>query len=227
MAFDTFEDTLLTLKDKPSMHIQIGQKYRMPMYEYATAILKKQSKTNGYIFYNTEQMTVPVYLDRLLYIARITKPYQIWDYSLANIAILKKHGIHNTKFVPLTSSPQLLSRLQSYRTSIDYDVGFCGILSKRRQTILNDLKAAGIKVNVVKVYGVERDKELAKCRIILNIHYNNNYKVFESARCEPWLRLGVPVISEPSLIDDPRCIIAEYDKLVSTTIQYLNYLKST
>jgi hypothetical protein len=224
MAFDSFKDSLSNMKNRPSMYIKLG--LGNLTYENITAIFKKQSDTNGYILYNTEQMTVPKYLRNLLDIVYITKPVEIWDYSLANIDILKEHGIYNTKFVPLVSSPKLLSRLHSYRTAIDYDVGFCGGLSPRRNYIFNKLKENRIKVNVITNYGIERDKKLAKCRILINIHFSNEYKIFESARCEPWLRLGVPIISEKSIIDDPRCIVTDYDNLVNMTIQYLNYLKS-
>ena len=104
---------------------------------------------------------------------------------------------------------------------LPFSPGFCGSKSSKRQKILDDLEKSGIKINIIKLWGDERDKELAKCKVILNIHYSDEYKIFESARCEPWLKLGVPVISEKSLDDDPRCIVSEYDSLVQTTLEYL------
>ena len=85
-----------------------------------------------------------------------------------------------------------------------------------------ELKKCGKKVNIVTLWGDDRDKELAKCKVIINIHYEDNYKIFESARCEPWLKLGIPVISEKSLDDDSRCIVSEYDSLIQTIIEYLD-----
>jgi hypothetical protein len=60
----------------------------------------------------------------------------------------------------------------------------------------------------------------------MNIHYGDTYNVFESARCEPWLKVGVPVISETSLDNDPRCISVDYDRLVETAISTLERIKN-
>jgi hypothetical protein len=84
------------------------------------------------------------------------------------------------------------------------------------------LSDIGYKINYVyEIYGEERDKELAKCKILLNIHAFSDYNVFENARCEPWLAIGVPIISENSLDNDPRCINVDYDQIVPRTIEFL------
>jgi hypothetical protein len=189
--------------------------------EYPIYVSDGPHKIEEYIYVNTEQMTRKNQLQRIIDLCKTNKPREFWDYSAANCKILESHGIH-AKHVPLSSPQWYLEKLKSWRNDIEYDVGFCGdVSSKRRQTILDDLKTRGIKVNIVKEWGETRDKELAKCHILINIHFASDYNIFEQARCEPWLSIGVPVISEHSLDDDPRCINVEYSKLVDAVVSFL------
>jgi hypothetical protein len=148
------------------------------------------------------------------------KPKEVWDYSKENIKILKQNNI-DALYVPLESPKWYINKLQKWR-NIKYDIGFSGTLSPRRNYILNAVEKAGKSVRRITSFGETRDKELASCRFILNIHYAEDYRIFESNRCEPWLKLGVPVISETSLDDDPRCITCNYDSLIETILNYLD-----
>jgi hypothetical protein len=58
--------------------------------------------------------------------------------------------------------------------------------------------------------------------MILNIHFNENYKIFEQYRCFAWLDIGKVVLSENSLDNDPRCINVSYDEIVPTLMKVLN-----
>ena len=202
---DTFVDTLSTLQGS-SVPVCIGYYHCSELPEY--------------ILYNTEQLTRGKSLGDLLKMVKTHPPVEVWDYSLANISILHTHGIYNTRYVPLTTSPRMLAKLRSFRTSIEYDFGFNGAMTERREKIINDLLDAGLRVNNVRLWGDERDKELAKCKFILNIHADETYKIFESARCVPWLDIGVPVISEHSILDDDRCINTSYESFIQTCIDY-------
>lgn len=171
------------------------------------------------IAYNTEQLTVPANLERWIKVINASKA-EVWDYSMANIRILAKHGII-AKYVPLVTSGPYLEQLKVY-SQFDkrYDIGFSGSMSPRRTLIINELVAAGFTVMPSSNWGVTRDMELARCRIHINIHYNPDYKIFESARCEPWLAIGVPIISELSIDNDERCILTTYDGLVEAVKRY-------
>jgi predicted O-methyltransferase YrrM len=174
------------------------------------------------IYYNTEQLTRKDSLNQVISISKNNNVLEIWDYSLINIKILKENNIENVKHVPLESPEWYINKLKTFQQeNFEYEVGFCGCLTDRRAKILNELKSKGVKINTILSWGVERDIELAKCKTILNIHVEDNTNIFESARCEPWLKLGIPVITEKSLDDDPRCIVSEYKNLVQTTIDYL------
>ena len=175
---------------------------------------------NGnYIYYNTEQLTVPHYLEKAKTTINTTKPKEVWDFSEANCEILRKNGIQ-ASHVPLKSPEWYIHMLKSFQCK-QYDVGFAGTINERRLYILDALEKEGVVVQKITDFGEARDKKLACCRIILNIHYSEEYQIFESNRCEPWLQCGIPVISEKSLDDDPRCIVSDYTSLIETTLSYL------
>jgi len=183
-------------------------------------IYKGDTPTDGtpYIYYNCEQMSRQRELDLLTERVQRSPPTELWDYSAFNVLILKAHGI-TAKHVPLKSPSWYVDKLKGWR-SPEYDVGFCGTMNPRRQQIIDKIKGAGMSVNTVTLWGDDRDKELAKCRVLLNIHYADDYRIFESARCEPWLSAGFTIISENSLDNDARCINVAYDELVETTERF-------
>ena len=204
--FDTFTYFLKTIKLE--QNIFVGFEFSPPDFEG--------------ILYNTEQMTRQNKLEQVISKINNNKNIkEIWDYSKVNIQILNSKGITNVKYVPLESPDSYVNKLKEYRKIIDYDVGFSGTLSNRRLNILNKLRECGKSVNIIQKFGEDRDMELARCKILINIHYADDYMVFESARCEPWLKAGVTVISEKSLDDDPRCINVDYDSLVNKVLECL------
>lgn len=205
--FDTFIDTLESLPPQDK-RVNIGI-YPPPNF-------------SG-IIYNTEQLTAKHHLECLLAIVKRspTDTIEIWDYSQVNIKILESHGL-KAKHVPLKTSDTYVQRIKAVYQSRPpkYDIAFNGSISERRSKILEGLKAAGFNVLISSSWGIQRDEEIAQSRLLINIHYNTDYQIFESARCEPWLSLGFPVISETSIEDDPRCIVAKYEDLVQKTKEF-------
>jgi len=184
---------------------------------------------SSFIYYNTEQLTSKKNGLKVDFIIRFIKTYnvkEIWDYSKINIEIFKQHSI-DAKYVPLQTPKWYSDKLQEFRNEgILYDIGICGSSTSRREEIYRKLIEKGIKLKViVNVFGDERDRELAKCKILLNIHAQDDYTVFESARCDAWLSIGVPIISENSLDNDSRCINVEYDQLVSKVVEIVEVEK--
>lgn len=176
-----------------------------------------------HIFMNTEQLSRACELGSIVKASR-KNVVEIWDYSLANVQILKYHGV-DARHVPLITPDWYMEQLRKFRepyvNNFEYDVGFCGSESERRKIIFDALVASGISFYNVKKHGEEKDMELAKCKIMINVHVGEDYKIFESERCEQWLRLGVPIISEHSFDNDPRCINVKYEDLVQTVIEFL------
>lgn len=174
-----------------------------------------------FILFNTEQLSRKTELMRLICDIKQTSPLEVWDYSHTNCLILKEHGII-AKHVPLLIPDHFINFYKSVRDiGITHDIGFSGSVNQRREFILKNLQQNGFSVNIINKWGEERDRELARCKIHLNIHYTEEYQIFESARCNPWLALGVVVISETSLDNDPRCINVPYDKIIETVTNFL------
>jgi len=138
---------------------------------------------------------------------------------MVNIRILANHGII-AKYMPLKTSGAYLEKLQRFITCPKvYDIGFNGTMCLRRKTILDEL-ATQFSVLISTNWGDTRDMELAQCRVLVNIHFDTDYMIFESARCEPWLSVGMPVISELSIENDERCILTTYDGFLKTVKAY-------
>jgi len=177
------------------------------------------------ILFNTEQLTLHHHLEYIVNLKSRFPSLEIWDYSLVNIYELEQKGVP-VKYVPLKTSGEYLEKIIHFRKQpIIYDIGFNGSMSQRRRLIIDSLREAGFSVFISSAWGDVRDNELSQCSLLINIHFDITYKVFESARCEPWLSAGVPVLSELSLDNDPRCILTTYETFVDAVKQYFSMKK--
>ena len=178
------------------------------------------------IIYNIEQMTRQNMLEKNLPIMKRQDIIEVWDYSISNYNILKNHNL-NIFHVPFKLT---LEKILNYRNlqTLDktYDVAFSGQMGPYRQSILDQLKVKGLEVLILDGdYSLNRDVQIGRSRLLLNIHFNETYKVFETIRCEPWLSSGFPVISETSLDDDVRAINTPYTELVDKVCEVLESIR--
>lgn len=174
-----------------------------------------------FIFYNTEQLSVPRMLHEVLERVKQHDIVEVWDYSQINIDILKQHGIQ-ARHVPVRTTPQRVAQLKTLLATEpkEFDCGFCGVAPDRRLNIVKELNARGVKVLLMTtVYGQERDRLLARCKFQLNIHQTDDHKIFESTRCDPWISAGQPILSENSVDNDSRCINVPYENLIDAAVQ--------
>jgi len=189
------------------------------VHEFPESPIKK-------IIYNIEQMTRQSMIEKNLHIMKRQDIIEVWDYSISNYNILKNHNL-NVFHIPFKLT---LEKILDYRNlqTLDkiYDVAFSGQMGPYRQTILDQLKARGLEVLILDGdYSLNRDVQIGKSKLLLNIHYDTTYKVFETIRCEPWLSSGFPVISEISLDDDPRAINVSYTNLVDKVCEVLESIR--
>jgi len=166
---------------------------------------------------------------------------KIYDYSLTNISILNDNKITDVEFLPYTNienETQYLKQLNNETPKI-YDFGIltgCGApnnsineLGPKRRKLVEYLLSLGFTVNIIKAWKEERDKEFAKCKIILNIHgqllhndYWLNSNIFEHLRCNRLLNAGFNVLSEQSY-DLSTEFIDTYNNL--KIIPYMDFYK--
>ena len=178
---------------------------------------------NNIYILNTEQLTREGELNRIqCYIANNIK---IIDYSKSNIYCLKSKNINNN----ILYIPYLVNYNEIYNYDKIYDIAYIGhFIDERnyRMNIINSLNKLNIKTNEIKGFDIERDNLLFKYKILLNIHYNEEYNIFEQMRCNRCIFNKVIVITQKSIDIDfelkEYIIECEYNNLVATTISVIN-----
>jgi hypothetical protein len=213
IGYDSVLTTHTALRDR--QHIILGSNL-LPFYP------KKLSSHS--ILYNLEQIAPgspwlqSAFLD-------ILRQYPVWDYSLSNIEQFARLGITSVQYVPIGYMPQLTRICPDQE---DIDVLFYGSLNERRWHILQSLKAHGVKVEAVfGLYGKERDRLIARSKIVLNIHFYEA-KVFEVVRISYLLANQRFVISERggNPVEEAGfssgVIFANYDNLVKICLDFLS-----
>jgi hypothetical protein len=181
------------------------------------------NQQHSYYFINTEQLSRTKYLTN---ITNINNNISILDYSLSNINLIPNKHI-NKYFLPYSYNNNEINKLKLFlQIPKIYDVLIMPPLSPHRQFIVVELLKKNINIKVFGGYGDIRDKEIARTKFLLNIHYDNNYTIFEHIRCNRWLYASHLVISEESSNLDNNfkqlfknnLIISSYDNLVNTII---------
>jgi glycosyl transferase family 1 len=148
----------------------------------------------GAILFNLEQIVPGAIWVKQEYLERLRR-HRVWDYSARNVAALREMGVREAVHVPLGYAERL-ERVP--RAQEDIDVLFYGVYNERRMAPLRRLAQRGRKVTWVNgVYGEERDRLIARSRIVINIHFYGESRL-EVARCFYLLANGRFVLSEES-----------------------------
>jgi len=182
-------------------------------------ILNKFKNTDVELsFLNTEPLSISYNLDLLK--CHINKyPYlKIYDYSFSNLQIILHNNLYGEllEYQIYEKENMLLKDLLINEPKI-YDFGIItygkmetntvdNSLFHKKKNIVNELISKGFKIHIISGWGLERDKELAKCKVILNIHsilgINGQMyysKTFENIRCNRLLDAGFKILSEDSI----------------------------
>lgn len=138
----------------------------------------------------------------------------VWDYSETNIRFLAGHGVEAVH-LPIGYHPALDRIPRADEEPID--VIFYGSINERRKKVLDELAARCHLRHLFGVYGDERDRLIARSKLVLNLHFYE-LQLFESVRVSYLLNNRRLVVSEAS----PDCpyrgfpIMVAYDDLVET-----------
>ncbi len=213
--YDTTQ--FIKLLDKESIHIFI---YRVPVRILLR--LKYYMKNNIKIYFlNTEQLSLEHHLQ---YIQNLPSYIEVIDYSITNFFVLNQLK-KKSYCLPYSINPK-----ENFM-NIPKTKGICmihpGNGSLRRHNILQLLRKNKIQVDIIKGYGPHRDIQLFQYKIILNIHYNIGYKVFEEIRCNRCVFNKMIVISETSIFDEQNylkkhMIITPYNDFVKKVEDVIN-----
>jgi hypothetical protein len=159
----------------------------------------------------------------------IMKNIIIFDYSHENTIILKNKFPNGKIYhIPYLFMNKEINILKNYINNTNkYDIVFCGGLTDRRKIIIDELIKLNYSVLYVSGWNDDRDKLLASGKILLNIHANNDFNIFESIRCDRWIFSGLLVITEDSLSDnfndlEKLLIISKYTDILETVKKVLS-----
>ena len=174
-------------------------------------------------FINTEHMSD---ITHLQYNRRyILSNVDVYDYSLENIKIFGRGTYLPYRITEKETS--FLKRCLLSEKKYDVCVIFTPEHSDRRKYIVDELIKRGVSIDIIsQKWGDDRDYRVGQSRILLNVHYESTWLIYESIRCERWRAAGMTIISERSNGPMPDGVIeASYDKLVETVIATIAKLR--
>lgn len=136
---------------------------------------------------NTEQMTRP-HIHQT--INRDAEMLPHCDYSLANIE-------HYTDPSSVIYMPYLVNDADCHEIP-DKPHGVCavGSTSHHRASVYEAIRAQGVEVQDIKGWGAARDDVLFRHKVLVNVHCDNTFRIFETVRCLRCLLNGVIVVSD-------------------------------
>lgn len=174
---------------------------------------------NNIYLLNTEQLSINEHNLYITNIANNNTNIGLIDYSMGNISFIKNNKIN---YLPYQYNKIDIDKLSYFKfiSLYKYDVVIVGAQSKRRQYIYDGLRTNGINITFLdKIWGDKRDYEISCSKILLNIHFADNYLMYEPLRCDRWIFSGMFVISESSFEDDKidisdLIIFSNYENLI-------------
>jgi len=180
----------------------------------------KENYDKRIFVFNTEQLTRTNYLEYFLNLKN-----NHTDYSFSNIEILNLKK-KNVFYLPYMANKNEVLNIQKTK-----DVCFIeGGPSPYRNNIVQKLRQNGVNIDIINGWERERDIKLFSYKILLNIHYNSEYRIFEQFRCNRCIMNKMIVISEKNIDTcfemQKHMIETEYDDLVSTVKYVLSNYKS-
>ncbi len=127
--------------------------------------------------------------------------FKVFDYSIHNINELRrKYPFINAEEFPLIPSASFCNDYVAKTNAKKYDFAFYGSLNERRRLLLEKIQLSDIKIKIIEgAYGRSLSHELSECHAVINIHAYET-SLFESARSLRPIAMGIPIISETSIM---------------------------
>ena len=225
--FEDYVDSLIHVLTQNNHHVQVIKQNEVSIRHWFYDQQLVRTNKNKYVFIqsdygvvynpnidvsvvNTEQMTRSKYrtsIKRLL-----DKGYRVIDYSEENVCVLREseHPEKLITFIPYQVNPKELSPTNTKTNGSC----FIGCLSPRRKKILQKIG----NVNIVKGWNTERDRHLFTHKIMVNIHFDEDYGINEQLRINRCIFNRVIVVSERSAHDEllylkKYIVFCDYDEI--------------
>lgn len=149
----------------------------------------------------------------------------ILDYSISNI-LFYKNTFDNSELKHFLL-PYQVNHKEIFNYDKIYNICMIGVESERRNNIFNTIKSKNFDINMVHGWLSERDNILFRYKILINVHYAENYNIHEHLRVDRCIYNKIIVISENSLYDDNlllknHMIICKYEDIINKVIEVFN-----
>ena len=192
-----YNDEIIIIEDLMYIQKKINENQSNDRFLFMQNISIKINNEDERIYLiNTEQLSRHEYIKTII---EYPKNIKIIDYSLVNIQYLEPYR-NLIYYLPYT-----VNKNEIYNFQKIYDVCTIGCWSDYRKHITEQLIEKGININHIgignhnnEIFGNERDEILFKHKILLNIHYNDQYKVFEEMRCNRCIMNKMILITQKS-----------------------------
>lgn len=191
------------------------------------------------IFLNVEHLTECIRMNHIVDLIR--KGISIADFSSVNIKLIKMYAFENDiclkniafYHLPYQFNVEEQKRLRVCPTEYEYDIGVINAIPKIdgnfeniRTTLWDKLKKTNLRIKNILGWKNERDELINKCKIILNIHNFDCFKIFEHVRCDRLVFSNKLVLSQVSLdaasLDIYNHVIwVYYDENIIQNIQFV------
>lgn len=191
----------------------------------------------NFIFLNVENLTEQKRMDHIMQF--VIRGVKIADYSVANIHVIKTYAEENNIEIkaPIYYFPYQYNKkenvlLENRERQYQYDVGVVNACPKKdasvnsaltykRTKVWEDLEFSGLSCLNILGWGAERDELIKKCKVIVNVHHFECYKIFQHIRCDRLVFANKLIVSENSLcvndLDIKNHILwSDYKDLVET-----------
>lgn len=147
---------------------------------------------------------------------------KLLDYSPANARLIQ-HSDQFAGVVPCCVPQPEQQPLKTHEVCMIYPGP-----SKRRLAVVDRLRNLGVAVTMVRGWGAKRDALVWKHKVLLNVSYREDYRIFESKRCHRCIANGMLVVSDRKEEQGDeyysRVLFSDYDKLPELVMQVLaNY----
>jgi GT2 family glycosyltransferase/cephalosporin hydroxylase len=185
--------------------------------------LSPSSPVTNVILYQTEQLSREMELARVTHELLDAKArgvhVKVLQYSRFNMRALEDRMGSNAPvdhvFKPLVTPPAEIAKLKKLLRVLHKtdDLAFSNGPSERRSHVVKRLRDLGFKVRFIEnSFGQERDVGVASCKVLMNIHAAEDFRVFETSRCLRWLDAGHTVVTEES--EDLQEYLDKYPNLI-------------
>lgn len=202
-----FYSTHPNVECKVQKHFSIMDCLNSTKYHIYIILLNREKHhllPTRFIFYQIEQktsvfLTNPVLFSKTICMMRLAEC--VWEFSQVPTDVYKNFCTNKLIWAPMpfVYECNICEKAKKF-SECKYDIFFFGHKNERRERILNKLKEHfNIKIGW-GVYKDEKNKYIAKSKIILNIHFYKETGL-ETCRINEILNHGKLIVSEKSILD--------------------------